>query len=152
AHLEDWLTACGSDLAIQFAIAGYYVRTSPPSVLSDGRAARDELVPIRNRSDGVRMRASEPVSTDFLRLVRFGLRDAADPLVLDTLKVVDPLLRVEPPSGSVWHRYTGDGYGEYDEGRPYDGAGRGRPWPLLAGERGHYAVSAGEDPWPMLET
>lgn len=152
AHLEDWLTACGTDLAKQFAIAGYYVRTSPPSVLSEGQTALDEHVPIRNRSDGMRMRASEQVSTDFLRLVRYGLRDASDPLVLDTIKVMDRLLKVETPSGSFWHRYNGDGYGEHDDGRPYDGAGRGRPWPLLAGERGHYALSADEDPLPMLET
>lgn len=44
-------------------------------------------------------------------MVRLGLRDAADPFVLDTIKMVDPLLRVETPSGSVWHRYNGGGYG-----------------------------------------
>jgi glucoamylase len=151
AHLEDWMVAYGSDMAKEFGVAGYYVRTSPASVISDGKGALDELVPIRNRNDGVRMRASEQISTDFLRLVRFGLRNAADPLVLDTIRLVDRLLKVETPSGAVWYRYNGDGYGEYDDGRPYDGAGRGRPWPLLAGERGHYALSAGEDPLPMLD-
>lgn len=78
-------------------------------MLSEGQAALDELVPIRNRSDGVRMRASEQVSTDFLRPVRFGLRNPADPLILDTIKLVDGFLKVETPSGSVWHRYNGDG-------------------------------------------
>lgn len=152
ARLDRWMAAYGTEMAKTCGVAGYYVRTSPASVISEDRGALDEIVPIRNRSDGVRMRASEQISTDFLRLVRFGLRNPADPLVLDTLKLVDRLLKVETPSGAVWHRYNGDGYGEYDDGRPYDGAGKGRPWPLLAGERGHYAVSAGEDPLPMLAT
>jgi glucoamylase len=50
----------------------------------------------------------------------------------------------------VWHRYTGDGYGEHDDGRAFDGTGRGRGWPLLTGERGHYALAAGDDPLPYL--
>ena len=34
---------------------------------------------------------------------------------------------------------------------PYDGSGRGRGWPLLTGERGHYELAAGRDPLPYLE-
>jgi glucoamylase len=51
-----------------------------------------------------------------------------------------------PPNGPVWHRYNGDGYGEHDDGSAFDGSGRGRAWPLLAGERGHYELVAGRDP------
>ena len=36
-----------------------------------------------------------------------------------------------------------DGYGEHDDGTPYDGLGIGRPWPLLTGERAHYEIAAG---------
>ena len=35
---------------------------------------------------------------------------------------------------------------------PYDGNGVGRAWPLLAGERGHLALQAGEDPIEYLRT
>ena len=63
-----------------------------------------------------------------------------------TLKIVDELLRTDTPNGPVWHRYNGDGYGEHDDGSAFDGTGRGRGWPLLTGERGHYALLAGEDP------
>jgi len=35
-------------------------------------------------------------------------------------------------------------------GGPFDGAGRGRAWPLLSGERGHYELAAGRDPLPGL--
>jgi glucoamylase len=49
------------------------------------------------------------------------------------------------------HRYNGDGYGEHDDGRPFDGTGRGRAWPLLTGERGHFELVAGNDPLPFLK-
>jgi glucoamylase len=52
----------------------------------------------------------------------------------------------------VYHRYNEDGYGEYDDGRPFDGNGVGRAWPLLCGERGHLALQAGEDPIEYLQT
>jgi len=57
--------------------------------------------------------------------------------------VVDALLRVRLPSGPNWYRYNGDGYGEHEDGSPFDGTGIGRTWPLLAGERAHYELAAG---------
>ncbi len=51
----------------------------------------------------------------------------------------------------MWHRYRGDGYGEHEDGRAFDGTGIGRGWPLLTGERGHYELCAGNDPLPYLE-
>ena len=91
------------------------------------------------------------VGTDFLALVRFGLRRPDDPRILSTLKVADALLRTDTPSGPIWHRYNGDGYGEHPDGSPFDGTGVGRGWPLLVGERGHYELEAGRDPRPYLE-
>jgi glucoamylase len=83
------------------------------------------------------------VSPDALGLVRFGLRAADDARIVDTVKVIDRLLKVDLPSGPAWRRYNGDGYGEHDDGRPFDGTGVGRPWPLLTGERAHYELAAG---------
>ena len=54
-----------------------------------------------------------------------------------------PLLRRELPAGSYWYRYNDDGYGEHADGAPFDGAGIGRLWPLLTGERAHYELAAG---------
>jgi glucoamylase len=90
------------------------------------------------------MATDELVGADSLALVRFGLRSAEDPRVLDTLKVIDHLTRVELPQGPVWRRYNNDGYGEHHDGRPFDGTGHGRAWPLLTGERAHYAIAADE--------
>jgi glucoamylase len=83
------------------------------------------------------------VSPDALALVRFGLRAADDPRIRDTAKVIDALLKVDTPSGPTWHRYNGDGYGEHEDGAPFDGTGIGRGWPLLTGERAHYELAAG---------
>jgi glucoamylase len=83
------------------------------------------------------------VSPDALALVRFGLRAAHDARIVDTVKVIDHLLRVELPGGPCWYRYRHDGYGEHADGQPYDGVGIGRLWPLLTGERAHYELAAG---------
>jgi len=59
------------------------------------------------------------------------------------VKVIDHVLRVDLPYGPGWRRYNGDGYGEHEDGSPFDGTGIGRVWPLLAGERAHYELAAG---------
>ena len=99
---------------------------------------------IKNRPPGQgQERAARIVSPDALALVRFGLRAADDPRILDTLRVIDTLLKVETPAGPSWHRYNDDGYGEHADGSPFDGTGIGRAWPLIAGERAHYELAAG---------
>lgn len=80
-----------------------------------------------------------------LALVRFGLRAADDPRIRDTANVIDALLKVETPNGATWHRYNDDGYGEHEDGSPFDGTGIGRGWPLLTGERAHYELAAGRE-------
>jgi glucoamylase len=124
-------------------VEGYYVRISPPD--TDGAASPTQgFVPIKNRppgQDGVR--AYHIISPDALALVRFGLRAHDDPRILNTLRAIDALLSVELPQGPCWYRYNGDGYGEHKDGSAFDGTGVGRAWPLLAGERGHYALAGG---------
>ncbi|HYG09258.1 MAG TPA: glucan 1,4-alpha-glucosidase, partial [Pyrinomonadaceae bacterium] len=90
----------------------------------------------------------EYVDAGFLELVRLGVRRADDPLIARSLAVVDKVLRVETPNGAAWYRYNHDGYGEMDDGRPwnFDGkyTGKGRLWALLSGERGQYELARGE--------
>jgi len=146
-RIEAWCYVTDTPMAASLGVAGYYVRLAPPE--QDGGLTGQ--VTLRNRS-GQTILANCLVALDFSWLVRLGLRSATDPRVLDTIKVVDAVLRVETPSGAVYRRYTDDGYGEYDDGRPYDGNGVGRAWPLLAGERGHLALQAGLDPIEYLRT
>jgi glucoamylase len=61
------------------------------------------------------------------------------------LRVVDQELKVDTPVGPCWHRYNHDGYGQRDDGAPYQGWGTGRAWPLLTGERAHYELALGRD-------
>jgi glucoamylase len=96
--------------------------------------------------------ARNVVGGDFLHLVRFGIRDANDPIVRDSIKVIDHVLKRDLPQGSGWRRYNHDGYGQKDDGSAYDGTGVGRSWPLLTGERGHYELAAGRDPLPFIKS
>jgi glucoamylase len=132
-------------LAKRFGIAGYYIRVAPSDVLRNEQSVR-EVLQIKNRSDTGLVRGDEEVSIDFLQLVRFGLRGADDPAIRDSIAVTDALLKADTPNGPAWHRYNGDGYGGHDDGSAFDGSGRGRAWPLLTGERGHYELVAGRDP------
>jgi glucoamylase len=90
--------------------------------------------------------ANQIVDAGFLELVRYGIRGADDSLVVDSLEVVDRVLKVDTPFGPCWRRYNHDGYGQREDGDPYEGWGRGRAWPLLTGERGHFELAAGRDP------
>lgn len=150
ARLDDWTVAKDTPLSRRCEVPGYYIRTAPADTLvQDG--AQSEHILIKNRACDPDLPAEEQIGTDFLQLVRYGLRSPDDPFMLGSLKVADRLLKAETPNGPVWHRYNGDGYGEKEDGSPFDGTGRGRGWPLLTGERGHYALLAGEDPLPCLE-
>jgi len=146
-NIERWTYAVNTDLARQFGVQGYYVRITPPDADGDGDGAAsplDGFVPIKNRAPGTSSAAAaEVVSPDALALVRFGLRAPGDPRMLNTIKVIDEVLRIKLPQGPAWYRYNGDGYGEHEDGSPFDGTGIGRPWPLLTGERAHYELAAG---------
>jgi glucoamylase len=141
--IERWTFATGTELARQHGVAGYYVRIAPPEV-AEAASLNEGWVPIKNRpvADSSAP-ARHIVSPDALALVRFGLRAADDPRIVDTLKIVDALLKVETPFGPAWHRYNDDGYGEHEDGAPFDGTGVGRAWPLLTGERAHYELASG---------
>ena len=142
-NIERWTYGVNSDLARQVGVDGYYVRITPPD--EDGAASPLQgFVPIKNRATtSSNARAIEIVSPDALALVRFGLRAPDDPRIVNTIKVIDELLRTKLPQGPAWYRYNCDGYGEHEDGSPFDGTGIGRPWPLLAGERAHYELIAG---------
>lgn len=142
-NIERWIYAKGGDLDRQFGVEGHYVRIAPPD--ADCAASPLEgFVPIKNRPPGENTsRAEHLISPDALALVRFGLRAPDDPKILNTIKVIDGMLKVNLPQGPCWYRYNGDGYGEHADGSPFDGTGIGRAWPLLAGERAHYEIAAG---------
>jgi glucoamylase len=150
ARIEDWSFVQGTPLAEHLKVGGYYIRTVPLDSLGDKHAFTETVI-IKNLAHNPNLPASGQVSTDCLQLVRYGLRAADDRAITDSIKVIDHLLKTDTPSGPVWHRYNNDGYGEHTDGSGFDGTGHGRGWPLLTGERGHYALCAGEDVAPYLD-
>ncbi len=144
ANIERWTYVTGTDLARETGVEGYYVRIAPPEV-AEAASPAGGFVPIKNRPPGQSTApAAHIVSPDALALVRFGLRAPDDPRIVNTVKVIDALLKIETPYGPAWHRYNDDGYGEHEDGSPFDGIGVGRAWPLLTGERAHYELAAGQ--------
>lgn len=142
-NIERWTYVTDTDLARQVGVEGYYVRIAPPDC-ADAASPQNGFVPIKNRPPGESAEAAANiVSPDAIALVRFGLRGPDDPRIVNTVKVIDQLLKVETPFGPAWHRYNDDGYGEHQDGGPFDGTGVGRAWPLLTGERAHYELAAG---------
>jgi len=141
--IERWMYVSGTDWCRKFNVEGYYVRIAPMKT-GAGVSRFQNKVNIKNvaAAEDTRL-ASHLVSPDALALVRFGSRAADDPRIRDTAKVIDALLKVETPFGPTWHRYNDDGYGEHEDGAPFDGTGIGRGWPLLTGERAHYELAAG---------
>jgi glucoamylase len=142
-QIERWLYVRDTQTCSDLGVDGYYVRVAAPDT-ADAGSPKDGFVPIKNRPPAdAEVAEWRVVSPDALALVRFGLRAADDPRIVDTVKVIDATLRHDLPQGPLWHRYTGDGYGEREDGSPFDGTGVGRSWPLLAGERAHYELAAG---------
>ena len=92
------------------------------------------------------------VAPEFLELVRYGLRRPKDERVLRSLQGVDAALKANLPAGPSWRRYAGDVYGEHEDGSPWDGSGRGRPWPVLRGERARHFHSMGLPAAELVKT
>lgn len=89
------------------------------------------------------------VDPSFLELVRLGVKAWDDPVILNSVAVVDQKLKVDTPNGTFWRRFSFDGYGETRRGGLWD-IGEddtfktlGRAWPIFAGERGEYDLLAG---------
>ena len=141
-QIESWTYVCGTEKAKRCGVEGYYVRINP--MLEPVQQTKDLPIVIRHHPDKEgRISVGEVVCVDALALVRFGLRRADDPRMLNTIKVIDAELRRELPAGPCWRRFTKDGYGENAAGDPFQGTGEGHSWPLLTGERAHYAIAAG---------
>jgi glucoamylase len=97
------------------------------------------------------------VDPSYLELVRLGVKSANDPVVRNTVAVVDQQLASGSATGRYfWHRFNFDGYGEKKDGSPWDigfpsnptevwanNTTIGRNWPIFGGERGEYELLTG---------
>ncbi|QDE31048.1 glucan 1,4-alpha-glucosidase [Shewanella polaris] len=133
-------------------ISPYYVRISP-----NGNPNNADKLLDNNGKPGLDQRMI--LDGGFLELVRYGVVDAQDPVIKNSLMLIDNQglednLRVKyqftAKDGSKvpgYRRYGNDGYGEDTvTGLSYAEKGntedqRGRIWPFFTGERGHYELA-----------
>jgi glucoamylase len=147
AHLDEWTTT--DDAVLLEGVKRHYMRIRPPAPGEPfhNPSLKPGYIHIANRApeEEQDFDAREIIDQGFLELVRYGVRRADDPLIVESLKVVDHCLKYDTPYGPCWRRYNHDGYGQKKDGGPYTGWGQGRAWPLLGGERAHYELAAGND-------
>src|ERR1043165_4486137 len=118
--------------------SGYYLRITENDNPNDG--AKIEI----NSSTRV-FDERKILDAGFLELVRLGIKGPRDPLIIESLELIDQLIEVKTPVGDAWYRYNHDAYGETASGEDYDGRhGIGRLWTLLTGERGEYELAMGD--------
>ncbi|MHB1957423.1 MAG: glycoside hydrolase family 15 protein [Acidobacteriaceae bacterium] len=153
SNLEKWTVT--DDGILLPEVRRHYMRIRPPAPGDRyyNPSAGEGRLQLANRGPGEKSNydAREIIDQGFLELVRYGIRSPHDPLIVDSLKVVDALLKVNTPYGPCWRRYNHDGYGQKHNGGPYEGWGQGRAWPLLTGERAHYELAAGRDMQPLIK-
>lgn len=151
SHIERWTVTTRGTLVP--GITRHYIRLNPGDIhhcVDEDPNCATLLLPNQGPGAPAEFPACEIVDAGFLELVRYGIRSPHDPVIEDSIRVVDAVLKVDTPAGPCWHRYNHDGYGERADGMSYAGWGTGRAWPLLTGERGHYEVAAGRDAAPYL--
>jgi len=154
ARADTYLTTADQWRA---GLAGWTVTTNGPlspepyylRITADGNADAGTQIQIADGGPLVDQR--EVLDPSFLDLVRLGIVPADDPVVANTLRLVDEQLAYDTANGRFWHRSSFDGYGERPDGtqwEPVDPGSRetiGRGWPLLTGERGEYELALGGD-------
>ena len=149
SHIEDWTVASRGEL-----VPGkprHYVRITPCDPTAIDPHPDVDALEIQLANGAGRHSARNVVGGDFLHLVRLGIRNAHDPVILDSVAVIDQVIRRELPQGPCWRRYNHDAYGQKEDGSAFDGTGVGRSWPILTGERGHYELAAGKDPLSYID-
>ncbi|MBV8098988.1 MAG: glucoamylase [Verrucomicrobia bacterium] len=138
SQIEKWTVTTNGP----YSSSPYYLRLT-----KDGRPNAGTTYQLGNGGPGA-IDQRKVVDPSFLELVRLGIETASDPVIVNSLKVVDTQLSVTTSAGKFWHRYTSDGYGETATGAPWtvtppdSGTTHGRVWSIFAGERGEYEIAA----------
>ena len=126
AHVEEWtVTARGELVEVFAALHPHQSHRSRDA----GSARRSDTTMLQLANGGGVHPARNVVGGDFLHLVRLGIRAANDPIVRDSLEVIDRVLKRDLPQGPGWRRYNHDGYGQKDDGSAFR---RNGCWPLVA--------------------
>jgi glucoamylase len=149
-HVEEWTVTTQGQLVEGFP--RHYIRINPTDPVRPDPHPDPNTTMLQIANGGGLHPARNIVGGDFLHLVRFGIRGAKDPIVRDSIEVLDRMIKRDLPAGPGWRRYNYDCYGQKDDGGAFDGTGVGRCWPILTGERGHYELALGRDAKPFIAT
>ena len=140
ANLGRWTVTTSGP----YSSGPYFLR-----ITSDGNANAGTQIQLSDGGPLIDQRAV--VDPSFLELVRLGVLSPNDPRIVNSLTVVDQQLGYTTANGPFWHRASFDGYGEKADGSEWEPTPtgsditHGRGWPLFTGERGEYALAAGQD-------
>jgi glucoamylase len=143
ANVNKWTVTTTDHLLPSNDDPAYYIRIDNSMDPNDG--AKLDV-----RNGGGVWDKRDVVDAGFLELVRLSIRQADDPTIVASVKVIDTAIRTETPNGPAFRRYNHDGYGGTYFGSPWLGEGVGRLWPIFTGERGEYEIALGHDPTPYL--
>ena len=97
SHIEDWTVT--NEGSLHPGIKRYYIRILPEQVGDANPAENPEqrTLQIKNIPYGQpsEFPAKDVVDGGFLELVRYGIRSANDPIIVDSVKVLDAVLKVD---------------------------------------------------------
>ena len=148
AKADEWQQGVESMTATKtgpYSPSQYYLR-----ITKNGNPDSGDMMQVSD--GGPLIDERKVVDPSFLDLVRLGVKRADNPVITNSVKVVDDQLSYLTANGRFWHRASFDGYGEQRDGSQWEpsdpGSGKtiGRGWPLLGGERGEYELVAGARP------
>ena len=104
AHLEEWTVTTQGELVEGFP--RHYIRINPADPNAPDPHADPNRAMIQIANGGGLHPARNIVGGDFLLLVRFGIRAANDPIIRDSIEVIDRVLKYDLPQGPGWRRYN----------------------------------------------
>ena len=125
--MEDWTVTARGELGE--GLARHYIRINPTDPAAPDPHTDPNTTMLQLANGGGLHPARKVVGGDFLHLVRYGIRAANDPIVRDSIEVIDRVIKHDLPQGPGWRRYNHDGDGQKDDGSAYDGTGVGRRGP-----------------------
>ena len=144
AKADEWQQGVESMTATKtgpYSASPYYLR-----VTKNGNPDSGDMMQVSD--GGPLIDERYVVDPSFLDLVRLGVKRADDPVITNSVAVVDKELSYQTDNGQFWHRASFDGYGEKGDGSQWEPTPTGshqtigRGWPLLGGERGEYELLA----------
>jgi glucoamylase len=97
AHIEEWTVTRQGDLVEGFP--RHYIRINPTDPDAPDSHADPNTTMIQLANGGGLHPARNVVGGDFLHLVRLGIRSASDPIVRDSIEVIDRVLKHDLPQG-----------------------------------------------------